>query len=271
MIRSKFRKLLGSKDEWPMPKISGQEPHFLFIVTPPYSGSTALAAILQSSPHVASLQERAEGQWLIPELSAADRWKPNKYIDYESVRRVWLARAAQIKTEQKDVKVIVEKSPPNMVRLGKLIERFASYSLLANNRNPYANISSLSVRVGNADQSESERLEQLSFLAKRWVERSELIQSLISQYKMNLITYEQFCANPEILLAMLNLPKGIAETVVTDQEISIKGQELKPLVNYNQKQISLLSAKEIEVISDVLQNHQKLLTFFGYELQIQKK
>ncbi len=49
------------------------QPHFLFIITPPYSGSTAISGVLNSSHRTMILQKSGEGQWLVPGLCEKDR------------------------------------------------------------------------------------------------------------------------------------------------------------------------------------------------------
>ena len=70
---------------WPIPSYNKKdEPHFLFIITPPYSGSTALAKFLNTSSKISIFGNKAEGQWLIPGMCQKNRWENNKYIDYDS-------------------------------------------------------------------------------------------------------------------------------------------------------------------------------------------
>src|SRR5690606_7365225 len=122
------RRIQNAPDVWPAsyhncpdPLIGGvmralvgegvvDQPHFLFIVTPPFSGSTALAELLHSSPAVGFLQERAEGQWLVPGLCADARWDPTLPVDYAAVQAVWLQRWQQLRQVQPQLQVIVEKS-----------------------------------------------------------------------------------------------------------------------------------------------------------------
>ena len=101
-----------------------KQPKYLFIVTNPFSGSTALAMILNNSPRSMVLTEKAEGQWLIASLCDDDRWNPDKAVDWDLVARTWYQRYQAVNQLVGTIDVIIEKSPPNMVRLEKLLDIF---------------------------------------------------------------------------------------------------------------------------------------------------
>ena len=82
---SGIKKVNDSFDKWPVPEHGiKEEPFFLFIITPPRSGSTALAQILNSAQETTFLNKRGEGQWLIPGLCEADRWNPDTFVNTHS-------------------------------------------------------------------------------------------------------------------------------------------------------------------------------------------
>ena len=98
---------------WPTPPCDvGNQPHFLFIITPPNSGSTVLAKFLDTSQRTTTFTKNGEGQWLVPGLSIQDRWEPDKEVDYSSVKAVWLNAFQNINRLKPDVDVVIEKSPP---------------------------------------------------------------------------------------------------------------------------------------------------------------
>ena len=91
-----------------------------------------------------------------PRKCEADRWDREKVVTWESVRSVWLERAELIKSLVQDVDLIIEKSPPNLVRIDQLIAHFPNHSLVAFNRNPYAICSSIFYR-NHDPKNKSER------------------------------------------------------------------------------------------------------------------
>ena len=75
--------------KWPIKQsIDDFEPNFIFMLTAPNSGSTAISQIFENSPNIASLQKRGEGQWLIKGLCSNDRWSSEKVVNKESIRSV---------------------------------------------------------------------------------------------------------------------------------------------------------------------------------------
>ena len=73
--RCKRGSSMWRRETWPKPNFVAEDrPHVLFILAPPYTGSTAIATLLNSSTRTMLLHEQGEGQWLIPGLCAEDRW-----------------------------------------------------------------------------------------------------------------------------------------------------------------------------------------------------
>jgi hypothetical protein len=254
---------------WPHPAFTAeQQPHFLFIVTPPFSGSTAIAQLLHSSPHIGFLQERAEGQWLVPGLCGDDRWDVDKLVDYASVQAVWLSRWQQLQAAAPALQVVVEKSPPNMVRLEAMVAQFRDVSLLANNRDPYANCASILYRMHDGAQlPTTQRQQALRTLAAHWLLRSAKIRELVARYDIPLLTYEQFCDMPAAILPKLNLPQGVAQSIDVQARVRVKDYPMQGIANQNQRQIALLREEEIAVVSEVLERQRELLDYFSYELR----
>lgn len=246
---------------------SNREPHFLFVITPPYSGSTALAQLINTSHRTVFLHQRAEGQWLVPGLCEKDRWNPDKEVDYESVKSVWLSKYQDVTETSDDADVVIEKSPPNMMRMEELAKHFKSYSFLANNRNPYANCSSILYRNFPVDRLDSvDRLQIVEKLAAAWLKRSRRIRQLVSRFEIPLITYEAFCRSPYLLLSKLHLPTGVAETINPEAEVKVKDYRAQKIIDQNERQIDRLTAEERRLIGNVLSEEKDLLEFFNYEI-----
>lgn len=260
-------KVLQNAEKWPLPRFDEKDqPHFLFIITPPYSGSTALSELLNTSHRTMILQERGEGQWLVPGLCEKDRWDQDKEVNYLSVKAVWLNKYQEIKRLTQNIDVVIEKSPPNMMRMERLSSQFRDFSFIANNRDPYANCASIFFRHHDADNlSPDKRKEALSGLAKAWIMRSLKIQELMSRFSAPLLRYEEFCDNPSKVLSMLNLPDGVSRTINPNASVKVKDYPIQSITNQNERQINKLTAEEIEHISYILASSSELLEFFGYQ------
>ncbi len=253
---------------WPCPNYNeADQPHFLFIITPPYSGSTALAQMLNTSQRTMLLQHSGEGQWLIPGLCDPSRWDPNMEIDYESVKAVWLRTYQDNKSPDSDINVIIEKSPPNMMRIKHLSTLFPKPSFLANNRHPYACCSSTLYHDNDAESMTSnQRKRALGDIAEKWLARSDRIRQLVLDMNIPLITYEQFCRSPSALGEKLNLPEGVIDSVTYNAPIRVKDYPLQGIVNQNNRQIAWLHSGEKELLCGIFAHREELLAFFGYYL-----
>ena len=254
-------------DNWPtpthLPLVS--EPTFLFIITPPYSGSTALTQVLNSAHHSTLLQKRGEGQWLVPGMCQADRWNPDKYIDWKSVKAVWSSKIRFIEEHVGKINVVIEKSPPNLVRTDRLLETFPKHKMVAFNRNPYASCASILYRVHDGkNKSNDERLEIIRRLAATWAFRSAWLKKQIDTYSPIHFTYENFCNDPEGIVK--NITDQFSELIGIDttRAIKVKDYQLQGISNQNERQIGNLSESERSVIGEALSSHEDLLQFFGY-------
>lgn len=253
---------------WPLPKFDeNDQPHFLFIITPPYSGSTALSELINTSHRTMILQPKGEGQWLVPGLCEKGRWNPEKEVNYLSVKSTWLSSYQRVSRLTQNVDVVIEKSPPNMMRMEQLSSQFRDYSFLANNRNPYANCASILYRNHNAsNMSPYKRKEVLYDLAQKWIMRSEKIKELMSTLGAPLLTYEEFCNNPSSVIGILNTPNGVSESINPNASVKVKDYKPQAISNQNERQISKLDDEEIDHISESLNSSKQLLEFFGYRL-----
>lgn len=253
---------------WPRPRVKlAEQPHFLFLVTPPNSGSTAMAKMLNSSHRTILLNHNGEAQWLVPGLNGKNRWDPAMEVDYESVKAVWLKQFEFLRACAGNVDVVIEKSPASLPRFDRIRALFDDTSVIASNRNPYANICSKGYRYANfANRPPAERAERVAILARKWQDQSRMIAGVIDRHNCPLVTYETFCADPARLIAALALPAGVAETIDTGASVLVKDYADQGVVNQNPKQIALLSAEEKAVIREVLATDMPLLERFGYGL-----
>jgi hypothetical protein len=270
LIKEKSKILYAKiKPKWPNPRYDENiQPHFLFLLTPPNSGSTAIAKLLDTSPRTMTLTSDGEGQWLLPGLCEADRWNPEKKVDYASIKAVWLNAFQKTKKANPAIDVVIEKSPPNMMRIEQLSSQFSSCSFLANNRDPYANCASILYRKYDpGNKSPEVRMEILEQLVQQWFTRSYKLKELILRKNIPLLTYEQFCENPSSILKVLSLPEDVANTIDINAEVKVKDYKIQSITNQNERQISKLTESEIAHIGRKMGNDIALMDFFGYEVR----
>lgn len=262
---------LIAPEEWPKPQAPTLlgEPTFLFILTPPHSGSTALAQALNSAHAATLLEERGEGQWLIPGMCQEDRWNPDKYIDWESVKAVWFSRLHFIESLVGKRDVVIEKSPPNIVRIEGLTKHFPKHEFIVFNRNPYACCASILYR-NHAPRNlpDEKRIEILKDKARLWVFRSEWLKRHIQTYAPIFFTYEQFCRDPKGTLEKVVAAVPELTGINPERLIKVKDYPPQQIIDQNERQIRNLSPADRDAISEVLRPHEKLLQFFGYGVSV---
>jgi len=255
-------------NRWPIPAVArtGSSWKFLFILTPPYSGSTALAKVLKSSSKSMLLNERGEGQWLVPGMCEPDRWDHEKTISWDSVEAVWSARVQLVESLVGSVQVVIEKSPPNIVRANQLVHQFPNSTLVTFNRNPYANCASSLYRNHEPQgKTEVQRIQWLRHLAQEWATRSTWVRRWNDEFETISLTYEQFCEDPSA--SVKRIVQGLPELSDVDvtRPIRVKDYPLQGIQNQNERQISFLTAQERSAIGEELELHSALLAYFGYD------
>lgn len=209
-----------------------------------------------------------EGQWLLPRMNYAERWNPSHKIDYQALKTVWLNRYQSVKQLVHNVDVVIEKSPPSMLRIEKIAALFQSYSFLALNREPYASCASQLYRYFDVDVlGPDKRREELNTLAEHWLMRSHILKEKIVKLDIPYISYEGFCADPASILEILMLPEGVVDTIDVKAELSVKDYQKQRISDQNQRQLSKLSDSEIDFLTELFKSERELLEYFRYELK----
>lgn len=252
---------------WPKPHVRLTiEPTLLLLLTPPNSGSTAIAEFVAQLDSVAGLQEWYEAQWLVKGLCDDNRWSPDKVCDFDSIKAVWSSTIYRTQLTQPSVKYFFEKSPPNLARYAKIARLFADTRVVVNNRDPYAWISSMAYRnfeFGRLDPVE--RVRVLEDLCKGWINLSITLRSVVLSEGYPLVTYEDFCRSPTDIFTQFSLDAD-RQDVDDLYGVAVKDYEPQPIKNMNARHVARLSAPERGVITDQLAGHRDLLQFFGYGL-----
>ncbi|MFK7831541.1 MAG: sulfotransferase [Congregibacter sp.] len=227
---------------------------YLFILSPPYSGSTVLWQVLQTSSSVSALPD--EGQKL-PELAQMMRrepWNPATPFDwpliYQTWRRYWdLSRP-----------ILLEKSPPHLCRYAALDACFkpANYLLLL--RDPIATCEAL------------HRRNSLSYTsaARRWLDWLRLhIQSREHLANTLIVYYEDMTDDPTgTFTAIADWMPELADVdhTASVEAHSVHGVRRQPLLNLNASKLQRVSHEDRAAVLRVLETEQDLLAHTRYGL-----
>ena len=235
------------------------EHKFLFILSPPFCGSTLLNQLISTSSQVSVNNEidTREGQTL-PEVRKImfdhnNRWDEQLDFDWTWIKKQWLKYWDPAKP------VLLEKSPPNILRASSIAKAFNPAYFIIFHRNPYAHVESLMRRRKSTVHEASEFA--IKCLKHQKINIQELSNKLV-------ISYEQLTDNPRDAVA--SFQKFIPELndLSHDQSFTAHNFMSKPMkiTNLNQEKIRNLKEQDLEIIYEVFVKEERLLNFFGYEL-----
>ena len=236
-----------------------KEHQYLFILSPPFSGSTLLTKIISSSNNVSCNNNigTQEGQTL-PEVIEIifdhNRWDNNIKLPWDKIKKIWH------KYWDLSKPILLEKSPPNIMRTKEIKETFIPISFICMVRNPYAQCESIIRRNGKS----------VSYAAKFALKCLEY-QKLNIENEKNLIffTYEELCENTKEVTN--NIVSFISDLKDIRYEQKFKTQNFKTkkemeITNLNSEKISKLTKKQISEINSYFKKKKELLNYFNYNI-----
>jgi hypothetical protein len=227
---------------------------YLFVLCPPYSGSTLLWKLLSTSQNVSSLP--FEGQFL-PELKNLMRdkpWNPDKVLPWPEIKAVWESYWDRSKP------VLLEKSPPNLIRTREILAHFQPVKFVVMVRNPYAHAEGL-IRRNNWPVKRAANFSMMCLRAQLKNVR-ELDDALV-------LTYESLVQNPAQACQQLAtfIPALADMDHAADFEVhSIDGTVNRPITDLNTKKIAALPADTLAAMNDIFIHHSETFAAWGYEL-----
>lgn len=226
---------------------------YLFVLCPPYSGSTVLWKLLSTSENVSALP--LEGQFL-PELKDLMRdkpWDASHTLPWPEIKKVWDSYW------DKDKPVLLEKSPPNIIRTGDIVAHFQPVKFVIMVRNPYAQCEGL-MRRNNWKVTRAANFSMMC-LRTQLENARELDDTQI-------LTYESLVQNPakacEQLATFMPALEDMDSTASFEVH-SIDGTVDRPITDLNAKKIAALPADTIASINEVFIRHRETIESWGYD------
>jgi hypothetical protein len=237
------------------------EHQYLFILCSHSSGSTALWRLLQTSPHVSALP--VEGQFVeaVGPLMRKTPWNPQEPMPWPAIKAEWE------KVWDMSRPILLEKSPPHLIRAQAIEQAFPNAHFIVMVRNPYAYCEGTK-RRGRTGLGYP-RNATYAQIAGGWVrEGQHQMDNLRLLQRTLCLTYEELAENPAAAAAkVLSFMPGLERLDVQAAHLihSLEGWLERPITNLNSVQIARLSAEDIHEINAVLYNHSKIMAFFGYD------
>ena len=236
-----------------------KEHKFLFILTPPYCGSTLLNQILSTSDNLSCNNHLGvrEGQ-LLPELKDMmfynKGWHNDVSYSWEKIKKIWMKYWDQRKY------ILMEQSDTNIMRVPEIKNVFDNIFFLGMVRNPYAHVEGLIRRNGVTTEFASEFALRCLRYQKKNKENEK--NSLF-------ISYEDLCDNKDE--SVEKIKEFIPELGTIDSDIKFSAHNFKTkgkmkIQNLNDEKINKLSSDQIKIINSYFKREEVLLKYFGYSI-----
>ena len=267
---------LWKEDEQPGPD---RVEKFLFIICMNNSGSTLLEHILSRCRNAVGLpppggpDHQVNGQRFVKaymptpdRLKCRRTWSEQAAIlqdelryQWSAIRGIWREHwACNPKFGTANPRVFLEKSPPNVFRAAMLQKHFANSFFILMQRNPYAVAEGIRRR---AQIPIGRCVEHWVRCAQQQIRNEQLLHRTIS------LNYEDLCERPDMCRQrVIDLIPQLDDIDVRQQVTvhSLDGHLQQPILNYNDRQIALLSQGDLVEINRQLDKLPEVMEHFGY-------
>ena len=181
-------------------------------------------------------------------------WDASRPLPWGEIKQVWESHW------DSDKPVLLEKSPPNLIRSGDIAAHFQPVKFVVMVRNPYAHAEGL-MRRNNWKAQKAANFAAMC-LRKQLDNRRQLDNTLV-------LTYESLVADPA---------KACRELVALQPELadmdhqasfevhSVDGTFNRPITDLNARKIEALSPAAIETMNRIFTAHRETLDAWGYNL-----
>lgn len=232
----------------------------LFILCSHSSGSTALWKLLQTSPHVSALPVEGQHIEAVQPLIRQAPWNEQHPLPWPEIRAEWQKFWDPAKP------ILLEKSPPHLVRALAIEENFENAHFVVMVRDPYAFCEGTK-RRGRAGIGYRPGAPYAD-IANGWARESRLQMKNIHQLaRVTWLTYEKLSDDPAGAAHQLLqfIPQLESLDVTSSFHIhSAQGWLNRPLTNLNHQQIAHLTTADIQAINTTLKTQTEVMAFFGY-------
>ena len=236
-----------------------KEHKFLFILSPPFCGSTLLNELIATSNSVSvnNSYGTREGQKLPTTreimFNHARRWDPTFDFDWSYIKKEWM------KYWNLNYPILLEKSPPSIVRAKSIEKTFKPSFFLIFYRNPYAHCESI-MRRNNTTPADAAKfaIKCLNFQKQNLFELGNKVQ----------LSYEILTEETTSAINLMTKMLPELNDINANKEFSAHSYLMKKMKieNLNNDKISKLSGDHLNEINAVFKNNKSTLDFFNYEL-----
>jgi hypothetical protein len=249
---------------------------YVFILSPPYSGSTVLWQLLQTSPHVSALP--TEGQYMEPvkQIMTGPARDARHAIPWARIKGAWSKHWDFTKP------LLLDKGG-YLSRAKEIEQAFGPSWFIVMMRDPYALCEGLARRRNRRNrmmrsyykettaQMDDGQLDAMEVAAARW-RRSAVWQAKNCREleRVICVTYEELAENTSHAVAkIMDFLPELGQLDVTKKFLvhSVTGTDQRVITNMNETKWQCLYRKDIDAINSVLSQCQDTLDCFGYRLR----
>jgi len=237
--------------------LSKKQVHsYLFILSPPYCGSTLLNELLGTSSNVSSTNIFGTREGLgLPEvrkmIDYRQHWETAYAFPWKNIKKQWY------KYWDSSKKVFLDKSQPALIRAQAMQAAFDGAYFILLVRNPFALCESY-IRRDKMTALEAAIFTIQCFHAQK--DNAATLKNVL------ILKYEQLVDTPiSISQEMINFLPDIKEldTKRTFKAHNFKNKAL-PIINLNEEKLKKLKSEDLEIIQHYFLDHTALLYYFGY-------
>ena len=238
--------------------LSKKNHKFLFILIPPYCGSTLFTQIISTSKKISCNNYIAtmEGQ-LLPELRNhmfnKNRWDESNVYDWSKIKSVWMMYWDQSKP------VLVDKTTTNIMRFDEIKKQFDNTYAICLVRNPYAVIEGILRRNSKS----------IEFAVEFCIKTLQYQKYNIENNKnLAWITYSELCDNHNLVKKKIKSILPEIDDLDFNKFFSAHNFKNKSLriTNLNDEKISKLKKEDILKINKYFSKEKELFSFFDFQM-----
>ena len=235
---------------------------YLFILCPPFQGSTLIYRLMDTSPSVSTFLGKAphmgEGQCFIAntdKLYSENRWNKDYEINFQLTEKHFNRNWDMSKP------VLCDKSPPNIIRADKIYDYFSKRGevyFIIQIRDPYTT----NYGSGHFGGKNTLNVTPKEISYKLWDRFAQMQKDTYEKYKDNsiLITYEELCDDIHVvsnkILNKMPFIGSLGPEIIINSPGNGRLGKLKKVT----------SIKDGESKTEYFNDNNELLNYFNYKI-----
>lgn len=183
-----------------------------------------------------------------------DRWNIQKQFPWEKIKKIWIEYWDLSKA------VLLEKSPPNIIRAISIEKHFTDCKFICLVRNPYAQIEG---KIRRHEKDIAAATEEILFYLKTQQKNIEQLNSVLY------LSYEELTNHPEVAKEkIIEFIPELADISITQKykAHNFKTSSKMGIVNLNKEKIDRLTDNQITLINGIFEKEKEVLEYFGYQI-----